>query len=244
MTVKKETVPDEPTTATKEDSEAPTDILEMPGHEVIDSEGTEPDAKPEIKSTTKDETPAEENKVEPFIPDWTAPKPRPVEDLPATDAEIKMAKEADIAKSKLIEEIRDFNPDKEALETNDFEKNDSNPRLDKFTVLDPEKKGGAVVYQVTGVDAEGEFKVARRFKEFYALSETLMKNWPGIYIPAIPDKKIFNTTDKEVIEERRALFEKFLKDCAKYDYIIYSKEFKIFTRGTGEVDKELLAIPK
>jgi sorting nexin-1/2 len=60
----------------------------------------------------------------------------------------------------------------------------------------------------------------------------------------MPEKKIMNTKDADVVEERRALLEKFLKDCAKFDYIIFSKEFKIFSRGYGEVDKELLGLPK
>ena len=35
-----------------------------------------------------------------------------------------------------------------------------------------------------------------------------------------------------------------MKDCAKFDYIIYSKEFKIFSRGDGEIDKALFALPR
>ena len=46
------------------------------------------------------------------------------------------------------------------------------------------------------------------------------------------------------MEERRSLLERFRKEVAKYDYIIYSKEFKIFARGKGEVDKVLFALPK
>jgi len=47
-----------------------------------------------------------------------------------------------------------------------------------------------------------------------------------------------------LVDERRELLERFMKEVAKYDYIIYSKEFKIFSRGTGEIDKILLALPK
>jgi hypothetical protein len=35
-----------------------------------------------------------------------------------------------------------------------------------------------------------------------------------------------------------------MKGCAKFDYIIFSKEFKLFARGTGEIEKVLQAIPK
>ena len=35
-----------------------------------------------------------------------------------------------------------------------------------------------------------------------------------------------------------------MKEIAKYDYIIFSKEFKIFARGKGEVDKVLPMLPR
>lgn len=35
-----------------------------------------------------------------------------------------------------------------------------------------------------------------------------------------------------------------MKEIAKYDYIIYSKEFKVFARGKGEIDKVLYSLPK
>lgn len=35
-----------------------------------------------------------------------------------------------------------------------------------------------------------------------------------------------------------------MKEIAKFDYIIYSKEFKVFARGKGEIDKVLYALPK
>lgn len=35
-----------------------------------------------------------------------------------------------------------------------------------------------------------------------------------------------------------------MKEIAKYDYIVFSKEFKVFARGKGEIDKVLFALPK
>lgn len=54
---------------------------------------------------------------------------------------------------------------------------------------------------------------------------------------------MFNNNDSEVVEERRELLEKFLKDCSRFDYIIFSKEFKLFSRGQGEIDKALNSLP-
>jgi len=48
-----------------------------------------------------------------------------------------------------------------------------------------------------------------------------------------------NKDGLEFVEERRLLLERFMKELAKYDYIVFSKEFKIFARGNGEIDKVL-----
>jgi sorting nexin-1/2 len=49
--------------------------------------------------------------------------------------------------------------------------------------------------------------------------------------------------DEKFVEERRALLERFLREIAQYDYLIESKEFKVFARGTGEVTSELEKMP-
>jgi sorting nexin-1/2 len=72
----------------------------------------------------------------------------------------------------------------------------------------------------------------------------LKTRWPGIYVPSIPEKKFINDKNDEFIEERRCLLERFLKEVAKFDYIIFSKEFKLFARGNGEVDKVLQSLSK
>lgn len=56
--------------------------------------------------------------------------------------------------------------------------------------------------------------------------------------------KIAGNTDGIFIEERRALLERFLRELAKYDFIIESKEFRIFSRGAGEIDEALQKLPK
>jgi len=35
-----------------------------------------------------------------------------------------------------------------------------------------------------------------------------------------------------------------MKEIGKYDYIVYSKEFKVFARGKGEIDKVLQSLPR
>lgn len=97
---------------------------------------------------------------------------------------------------------------------------------------------------MTGVDDEGDFNDVRRFREFYALGDVLRIRWPGCYIPSIPEKKMTGNKEENFVEERRVLLERFMKEIAKYDYIVFSKEFKVFARGKGEIDKVLYALPK
>ena len=49
---------------------------------------------------------------------------------------------------------------------------------------------GHIKYTVVGFDADGEFTEARRFREFNNLRDILVQRWPGIYIPALPEKKL------------------------------------------------------
>jgi hypothetical protein len=105
------------------------------------------------------------------------------------------------------------------------------------------KIGQVVKYTVTGQDSEGKFEVQRRFKEFDALHKTLNERWPGCYIPTIPEKA-FDNKEEMFVEVRRSLLERFLRECAKYEFLVESKEFKIFSRTVGEVDGILYKLPK
>jgi sorting nexin-1/2 len=71
------------------------------------------------------------------------------------------------------------------------------------------------------------------------LREALAVKWPGVYIPAIPEKKLMGNKDDKFVEERRSLLERFMKEIAKFDFLVESKEFKVFARHKGEIDKVL-----
>ena len=130
-------------------------------------------------------------------------------------------------------------------EDKDIDLEESGKNAEKFSVTEPVKVGGNIKYTCIGVDDEGEFNIKRRFREFHSLAQVLKQRWPGCYVPAIPEKK-FNAVSntEEMIEDRRALLERFLKECTRFDYIMTSQEFKIFTRGSGEIDKVLSTMAK
>lgn len=118
------------------------------------------------------------------------------------------------------------------------------PKVKLFAVTNPAKVSGHIRYTVSGVDSEGPFEETRRFSEFFALRNVLYQRWPGIYIPALPEKKLVGSKSEQFIEERRSLLERFMKELAKYDYLIHSKEFKIFARDKGDIGKILNTLLK
>jgi len=145
-----------------------------------------------------------------------------------------------------IKQVNQYTDTSGAAETSGFE--DAVTADGVFSVRDPKKMndgalGQVIKYTVTGQDSEGKFETLRRYKEFEALQKTLVDRWPGCYVPAIPEKSTDNK-DEQFVEFRRALLERFMRECSKYEYLIESKEFKIFSRGTGEVDGQLYKLPR
>jgi hypothetical protein len=63
----------------------------------------------------------------------------------------------------------------------------------QFRVYSPIKDSGHINYIVSGVDADVSFKETRDL----TLRKALAQRWPGLHIPAIPDKKMIgNKYDK------------------------------------------------
>lgn len=99
-----------------------------------------------------------------------------------------MKEDAEKAKHELFDDlnkmsIRDVNMGKVKME-------EEHPRARKFNVCNPIKINGHIKYTIKGEDNEGPFEEVRRYKEFYSLRNTLNQRWPGVYIPAIPEKKL------------------------------------------------------
>jgi sorting nexin-1/2 len=46
-------------------------------------------------------------------------------------------------------------------------------------------------YLIQGSDYKGPYDVYVRFREFHAFHKYIALNWPGIFIPPVPRKKLF-----------------------------------------------------
>ena len=88
-----------------------------------------------------------------------------------------------------MQAILGFNTEAEQTEGAAEESKDESEQVNQiFTVKDPVKVGKITKYTVTGRDSQGDWSCQRRFNEFEALHRALTEHWPGVYIPAIPEK--------------------------------------------------------
>jgi len=114
----------------------------------------------------------------------------------------------------------------------------------KFVVTNPQTVSGHIVYTCKGVDSQGEWEGNRRYNEFFKLHEILEQHFPGIPLPSIPPKKSIGNKDVKFISERRFYLERFMKKIAPYKFVIESQPFQIFARPNGDIDKQLMRLPK
>lgn len=97
-------------------------------------------------------------------------------------------------------------------------------------------------YEVTGKDKHGQFSVRRRYKEFNELRAKLVENWPGFFIPPIPEKKSTGNTDPQFVKQRQHALNHFMARCGRMPHIFYSQEIQLFLRSAGDVSKALASI--
>ena len=74
--------------------------------------------------------------------------------------------------------------------------------------------------------------INRRYRDFDALRKKLVEDWPGVFIPNIPHKKTVGNTDKEIVELRIEMINRFLKKLSKIDYLFNSDEMNYFLENS------------
>ena len=86
--------------------------------------------------------------------------------------------------------------------------------------------------------------LSRRYRDFDALRRTFIERWPGIFIPNIPHKKTMGNTDKEIVDLRIEMINRFLKKISNIDYLFNSDEMELFLQNSADVPKTLGGIEK
>ena len=103
--------------------------------------------------------------------------------------------------------------------------------------------GKFVVYDVIGEDKNGSFNCKRRYNAFNELRLKLNQNWPGIFIPPLPEKKKVGNFDAQFLADRTYWLNSFMVRCSKLPHIFYSEEMQVFLRSaSGSVTKFLAGI--
>mmetsp|Transcript_9789 Transcript_9789/g.13391 ORF Transcript_9789/g.13391 Transcript_9789/m.13391 type:complete len:87 (+) Transcript_9789:504-764(+) len=60
---------------------------------------------------------------------------------------------------------------------------------------------------------------------FFLLRQVIVANWPGIYIPSTPSKKLVGNKDVRFIIERRFYLERFIMQLSTIPFLVESHEF-------------------
>ena len=81
--------------------------------------------------------------------------------------------------------------------------------------------------------------LARRYRDFDALRKKFVDRWPGVFIPNIPHKKTVGHTDKEIVELRIEMINRFLKKISNIDYLFNSDEMELFLQNSSNIPKTL-----
>ena len=79
----------------------------------------------------------------------------------------------------------------------------------------------------------------RRYSDFDALRRKFMQRWPGVFIPNIPHKKTVGATDKDIVDLRIEIINRFLNKLSKIDYLFNSDEMELFLQNTTNVKDTL-----
>ena len=105
------------------------------------------------------------------------------------------------------------------------------------SVYNPVTTEGVSGFTVYSVETSISKKtVLKRYSEFYNFRKKLTQRWPGIYVPALPEKKVIGNKDNKFIETRCKLLELFLKKLLYLKHFRKSEELKIFLSESNNVE--------
>jgi hypothetical protein len=59
------------------------------------------------------------------------------------------------------------------------------------------------LYHIHGMDTLGPIDVFRRYSDFIVLKRSLGSRWPGMYVPALPEKKFIGKSESDFVDIRK-----------------------------------------
>ena len=118
-----------------------------------------------------------------------------------------------------------------------MEKEESQPLFVSDPVLNKESTISFTSYTLKG--SKIPEPVSRRYRDFDALRRKFVERWPGVFIPNIPHKKTMGAKDKDIVDLRIEMINRFLKKLSNIDYLFNSDEMVLFLQNANNVPKTL-----
>ena len=81
--------------------------------------------------------------------------------------------------------------------------------------------------------------LSRRYRDFDSLRKKMVEQWPGIFVPKLPNKKKVGNKGKKISLIRVEMLNRFLKKISKIKYLMESEEMSLFLQNTSNVAKTL-----
>ena len=121
-----------------------------------------------------------------------------------------------------------------------MENEESQPLFVSDPIFNKEGVTGFTSYTLQG--SKLPEPLSRRYRDFDALRKKFIDRWPGVFIPNIPHKKTVGNKDKEIVDMRIEMINRFLKKLSKIDYLYNSDEMELFLQNSSNVSKTLDSI--
>jgi len=118
-----------------------------------------------------------------------------------------------------------------------MEKEEPQPLFVSDPVLNKESTISFTSYTLKG--SKIPEPVSRRYRDFDALRRKFVERWPGVFIPNIPHKKTVGAKDKDIVDLRIEMINRFLKKLSNIDYLFNSDEMVLFLQNANNVPKTL-----
>ena len=81
--------------------------------------------------------------------------------------------------------------------------------------------------------------LSRRYRDFDSLRKKMVEQWPGIFVPKLPNKKKVGNKGKKISLIRVEMLNRFLKKISKIKYLMESEEISLFLQNTSNIAKTL-----
>lgn len=122
---------------------------------------------------------------------------------------------------------------------------DGENELTPLYVTDPEliKDGIGSYTRYTLKGTRVPDPLTRRYRDFDSLRSKLVERWPGIFIPNIPHKKTVGAKDKEVVDLRKEMINRFCTKISEIGCLFNSDEMEYFLQNSSDVSKTLSNMP-